>query len=221
MCVVRVVGAVDTLQWRLLKELLMFLSEDHERDLALRYRQGDEKAKHTLARAYLPLVKRIAVEYLKFDASWEDLVSQGFVGLMKAVRRYDPDRGARLGAYAYKWIEAELREYTLRQVPMESLNEPAGEDGVEKIHLLEDEGEDQEWAFSNAQERLMRQAFLARALESLPDAERQIIVERHLRDQPTPLKDLGARFGLSGESIRQMELKALKALRGMAMREAA
>ena len=48
------------------------------------------------------------------------------------------------------------------------------------------------------------------------DPERQIIMERHLRHQATPLKDLGARFGLSGESIRQMELKALNAMREMA-----
>ena len=47
------------------------------------------------------------------------------------------------------------------------------------------------------------------------DPERQIIMERHLRHQATPLKDLGARLGLSGESVRQMEMKALKAMRGM------
>jgi len=62
----------------------------------------------------------------------------------------------------------------------------------------------------------MRRAFLAKALKRLPRTERKIIFTRHLREQPTPLKDLGARFGLSGESIRQMELKALKALKQMA-----
>ena len=62
----------------------MFLGADEERDLALRYRQGDEKAGHALARAYLPLVKRIAAE---FFGSWEDLVSEGCVGLMKAIVR--------------------------------------------------------------------------------------------------------------------------------------
>jgi RNA polymerase sigma factor (sigma-70 family) len=194
----------------------VFLSADVERDLALRYRQGDEKAGHTLACAYLPLVKRIAGE---FFGSREDLVSEGCVGLMKAIRRYDPDHGARLGSYAVIWIEAEIREFTLRQVRMESLNEPAGEAGIEKIHLLADEREDQEQALADADELRARLAFLERALNSLPDRERQIIVERHLRHQATPLKDLGVRYGLSGESIRQMELKALntlKTMRGMA-----
>ena len=184
-----------------------------ERDLALRYRQGDEKAGHKLACAYLPLVKRIAGQ---FFGSREDLVSEGCVGLMKAIRRYDPGQGARLGTYAAIWIEAEIREFTMRQVTMESLNEPAGEAGVEKLHLLADEREDQEQALGDTQQRRVRRAFLERALNSLPEPERQIIVERHLRHQATPLKDLGARFGLSGESIRQMELKALKAMRGMA-----
>jgi RNA polymerase sigma-32 factor len=218
----------------------VFLSADEERDLALRYRQGDEKAGHKLACAYLPLVKRIAVQYLKFFGSWEDLVAEGFVGLMKAVRGYDPDQGARLGAYAAKWIDAELREFTMRQSawlrPVFSQSEAleAGHkpeavstmefpkwDGrkrapFEEIDLLADEGSDQEEIVGDRQEQKRRREFLKRALDSLPDRERQIIVERHLQPEATPLKDLGARFGLSGESIRKMELKALKAMRGMA-----
>ena len=200
------------------QEQEMFLTADLERDLARRYRRGDEKAGHKLARAYLPLVKRIAKKYF---GSREDLVSEGCVGLMKAIKGYDPDQGARLGTYAAIWIEAEIREFTKRQVTMESLNEPAGEAGVEKIHLLADERDDQEQALGDAQQRCVRRAFLERALNSLPDPERRIIVERHLRDQATPLAALGALYGRSGESIRQMELKALKAMRGMAKLEAA
>ncbi len=190
----------------------VFLSADEERELARRYRQGDEKAGHKLACAYQPLVKRIAAE---FFGPREDLVSEGCVGLMKAIRRYDPDQGARLGTYATNWYDAEIREYTKRQVRMESLNEPAGEAGVEKLHLLADERDDQEQALADADELRARLAFLERALNSLPEPERQIIVERHLRHQATPLKDLGVRYGLSGESIRQMELKALKTLKTM------
>jgi RNA polymerase sigma-32 factor len=140
----------------------VFLSADEERDLALRYRQGDEKAGQKLACAYLPLVKRIAGE---FFGSREDLVSEGCVGLMKAIKRYDPDQGARLGTYATKWIDAEIREYTKRQVRMESLNEPAGEAGVEKLHLLADERDEQ--ALADADELLARRAFLEKALNSL------------------------------------------------------
>jgi RNA polymerase sigma-32 factor len=218
----------------------VFLSADDERDLALRYRQGDEKAGHKLACAYLPLVKRIAVQYLKFFGSWEDLVAEGFVGLMKAVRGYDPDQGARLGAYAAKWIDAELREFTKRQSawlrpvfsPSEALEAGRKPEAVspmefskwdgrkrapfEEIDLLADEGSDQEQILGDRQEQKRRREFLKRALDSLPDPERQIIVERHLQPEATPLKDLGARFGLSGESIRKMELKALKAMRAMA-----
>ncbi len=169
---------------------------------------------------------------------------EGFVGLMKAVRGYDPDQGARLGTYAGKWIEAELREYTMRQSAWlrpvfspsrlwkpvasqrrsrlgSSLNGTAEKGAVRRVDLLADEGDDQEQMLADRQERERRRAFLKKALESLSDPERQIIVERHLRHQATPLKDLGARFGLSGESIRQMELKALKAMRGRAMKEAA
>jgi RNA polymerase sigma-32 factor len=220
----------------------VFLTADQEQDLARRYRQGDEKAGHELACAYLPLVKSIASE---FFGSWEDLVAEGFVGLMKAVRGFDPDKG-RLSTYAYKWIEAEIREYTKRQSnwlkPPFPPSDACGVDDKPEVPAsmedllreycwkrvplketlrLADEGEDQEKMLANRQERRMRREFLERALNSLPDQERQIIEERHLNHPATPLRDLGARFGLSGESIRQMELKALKALKGMAMKEAA
>jgi RNA polymerase sigma-32 factor len=216
----------------------VLLSADQERDLARRYRQGDEKAGDQLVCAYLPLVKRCAAQ---FFGTWEELVQEGFVGLMKAVRGYDPDHGARLGTYAEKWIEAQIREYTMRQSAWlkppfppskayEVKEKPEAPSSMEDLlrqkcwkmaplkegHLVVDEGEDQEKMLADRQERERRRAFLKQALESLSDPERQIIVERHLRDQATPLKDLGVRFGLSGESIRQMELKALKALKGMA-----
>jgi RNA polymerase sigma factor (sigma-70 family) len=207
----------------------MLLSAEKERDLARRYRQGDEKAGHQLALAYLPLVTRLAVKYaLKYRFSLEDLIPEGWIGLMKAIPGYDPDQGWRLGTYAAKWIEAEIRDYTVREsafrrVMVESLNEPAGgeETGLEKIDLQADEADDQESALIAAQERRLRKEFLESALDRLPGPERQIVVERHLREEATPLKDLGARFGRSGESARQMELKALKALKGMAAREAA
>ena len=166
-------------------------------------------------------------------------MAEGCVGLMKAIRGYDPDQGARLGTYAKKWIDAELREFTTRRSawfrpvfsPSEALEagrEPEAVptmelpkwDGrkrapLEESHLLADEGDDQELMLGERQERQRRREFLKAALNSLPDMERQIIVERRLREQATPLKDLAARYGLSGESIRQMELKALKALKRM------
>jgi RNA polymerase sigma factor (sigma-70 family) len=191
----------------------VFLSADQERELARRYREGDEKAGHELACAYLPLVKRIAGE---FFGSREDLVSEGCVGLMKAIRGYDPDHGARLGTYATIWIEAEIREYTLRQANKLFPKEDGWKRApFEEIEWLADEQEDQEQMLGDRQEQKRRREFLKKALNSLPDPERQIIMERHLRQQATPLKDLGSRFGLSGESIRQIELKALKTLKTM------
>jgi RNA polymerase sigma-32 factor len=195
------------------KECHVFLNAEQERDLAHRCRHGDEKAGQELARAYMPLVKRIAKE---FFGAREDLVSEGYVGLMKAIERFDPDQGARLGTYAAFWIRAEIREFIRRDVKMESLNEPVGEEGPEQIHLLADERDNQEQALGDRQERRFRAEFVKRALNSLSDQERRIVVERRLRRQATPLKDLGARFGVSGERIRVIELKAIDAMTRMA-----
>ena len=127
----------------------MFITADQERDLARRYRVGDKNAGDQLTCAYMPLVKRVAGKFgRKFSSKLlgfrEDLVSVGWVGLMKAVRSYDPDRGARLGTYAIKWIVAELREFTMNQVPMKSLNVAAIEAHAEQRHLDMHKGEDQE-----------------------------------------------------------------------------
>ena len=74
----------------------VFLSAEEERDLARRCRQGDETAGHKLAHAYRPLVKRIAVQYMKkYFGSWEDLVSEGWVGLLKAIRGFGRRRNER------------------------------------------------------------------------------------------------------------------------------
>jgi len=91
------------------------LSEEEEIRLARSFRdQDDLDAARGLVLSHLRLVVSIARGYLGYGLPHADLIQEGNVGLMKAVKRYDPDRGVRLVSFAVHWIRAEMHEYILR-----------------------------------------------------------------------------------------------------------
>src|SRR5436190_15420220 len=91
------------------------LSAEEERRLALRFRsEGDLEAARTLVLSHLRLVVAVARGYLGYGLPHGDLIQEGNIGLMKAVKRFDPDRGVRLVSFAIHWIKAEMHEYILR-----------------------------------------------------------------------------------------------------------
>ena len=91
------------------------LSPEEERSLALRFRKdGDLEAARGLVLSHLRLVVAIARGYLGYGLPHADLIQEGNIGLMKAVKRFDPDRGVRLVSFAIHWIKAEMHEYILR-----------------------------------------------------------------------------------------------------------
>jgi RNA polymerase sigma-32 factor len=91
------------------------LSADEERQLAERYREHqDLQAAWTLVASHLRFVAGIARRYSGYGLSQEDLIQEGNVGLMKAVKRFDPDLGVRLVTYAVHWIKAEIHEFIIR-----------------------------------------------------------------------------------------------------------
>ena len=91
------------------------LTPDEERDLAVRLRDhGDMMAARRLVLSHLRFVIRIARGYLGYGLPLPDLIQEGSVGLMKAVKRFEPDMGVRLVSFAVHWIRAEIHEYILR-----------------------------------------------------------------------------------------------------------
>ena len=91
------------------------LSEDEERRLAERYRSDqDLDAARRLVLAHLRFVARVARGYSGYGLPQADLIQEGTVGLMKAVKRFDPSLGVRLVSFAVHWIRAEIHEYILR-----------------------------------------------------------------------------------------------------------
>jgi len=91
------------------------LTAESERALALRLREhGDVEAARELVLSHLRLVVSIARGYLGYGLPHADLIQEGNIGLMKAVKRFDPARNVRLVSFAIHWIKAEIHEYVLR-----------------------------------------------------------------------------------------------------------
>jgi RNA polymerase sigma-32 factor len=91
------------------------LSAEEEHDLAARFHnEEDLEAARKLVLSHLRLVVAIARGYLGYGLPHADLIQEGNIGLMKAVKRFDPERGVRLVSFAVHWIKAEIHEYILK-----------------------------------------------------------------------------------------------------------
>lgn len=91
------------------------LTQEQEHEYARRFRQEDDlDAARELVLSHLRVVVAIARGYMGYGLPQADLIQEGNVGLMKAVKRFDPDRGVRLVSFAVHWIRAEIHEFVLR-----------------------------------------------------------------------------------------------------------
>ena len=101
---------------RYLQDIRKFpmLTADEEYMLAKRWREHDDsEAAHKLVTSHLRLVAKIAMGYRGYGLPVGELISEGNVGMMQAVKRFDPERGFRLATYAMWWIRASIQEYIL------------------------------------------------------------------------------------------------------------
>jgi len=261
------------------------LEKDEEYMLAKRWVEHEDKdAAHQLVTSHLRLVAKIAMNYRGYGLPVADLVSEGNIGLMKAVRKFDPERGFRLSTYAMWWIKASITEYVLRSWSMvklgtvaaqkklffslrkmktrlnivengdltpdnakvlaeamnvsesdvtdmnrrlmardASLNAPLTQDdeGVEFQDTLVDDGPSPEMLLARGQEMSYRRELLAEAMGQLDERERDIIMERRLSENPSTLEDLGQRYGISRERVRQLEVRAFGKIQKAVMEAAA
>jgi len=107
----------DTGFYNYLKEInsIASLSEEEEYMLAKRYKEhSDLNAAHSLVKSHLKFVAKIALGFRGYGLPVVDLISEGNIGLMQAVKKFDPDKGFRLSTYAMWWIKAAIQEYVLR-----------------------------------------------------------------------------------------------------------
>ena len=115
---------------RYLTEIRKFplLSPEDEYMFAKRLKEhGDSQAAHRLVTSHLRLVAKIAMGYRGYGLPISEIVSEGNVGLMQAVKRFEPDKGFRLATYAMWWIRASIQEYVLRSWSMVKMGTTAAQ----------------------------------------------------------------------------------------------
>ncbi len=136
---------------RYFREIWAFpmLSREDEQLLALRWReQEDVDAAHRLVTSHLRLVAKIAMSYRGYGLPMADLISEGNIGLMKAVKKFDPDMGNRLSTYAMWWVRAAITEYILKSWSLVKLGTVASQKklffslrGIKRKLKIADNGE--------------------------------------------------------------------------------
>jgi len=237
----------------------------------------DSEAAHKMVTSHLRLAAKIAMGYRGYGLPQGEVISEANVGLMQAVKRFDPERGFRLATYAMWWIRASIQEYILRSWSLVKMGTTSAqkklffnlrkakskigalEDGdlrpenVERIATelnvtekevvdmnrrlsgsdaslnaqvgsgdgessaqwqdwLEDTDANQAEAYAETEELDTRRQMLMSAMDVLNDRERDILMERRLRDDPMTLEDLSGRYDVSRERIRQIEVRAFEKL---------
>ena len=251
------------------------LTPQEELELAARIKKGDQTARAWMIKANLRLVVKIAHDYANLGLPLLDLISEGNIGLIKAVERFDPAKGGKLSTYGALWIKQSIKRamasqsktirlpihlidkiYKLNRASLKmseelgreptdeelseeigissaklsqlktvsirpaSLDAPIGDDhSTEFGEIVGDE--DAQTPFELFRDKNMRDE-LSELLEVLDDRERKIIFKRFGLDggKPKTLEEIGKKFGVTRERIRQLQNIALvKLRRALAKRE--
>ena len=257
------------------------LSREEEQELALRFaRDGDKAAARQLVEANLRFVVKMAHSYKHYNVKLVDLIQEGNIGLMKAVQKFQPERGYRLISYAVWWIKAYMQNYIIRSWSMVRVGTAAaqrklffrsqpGKEGAEydsvdeaisdeddgavgagdvvllpaavrkrrveaEMHLAQRDfslaaeiGDEGKQSYVDMlpdpnltqEESMAREEILTKVSERLAevigefsDKEQDILQSRLLSDSPDTLQDIGDRYGVSRERIRQIETQLKKRL---------
>ena len=260
------------------------LERDQEYELAKRWREhGDRDAANQLVTSHLRLAAKIAMGYRGYGLPVSEIVSEGNVGLMQALNRFEPEKGFRFATYAMWWIRASIQDYILRSWSLVKIGTTANQrrlffklrsakskiaafesgdlhpdhvaviaknldvtdqdvidmnrrlDGDKSSNApLRQDGETGEWQDQLVDQSPSPEAIVVEhdvkehqhkalivAIDVLDGRERRIFEARHLVDKPLTLEDLAAKFNVSRERIRQIEVRAFEKVRKAAKNLAA
>lgn len=251
------------------------LTKDEEFKIATKYFETkDPVAAQKLVQSNLRFVVKIAAEYAKFSSRMIDLIQEGNIGLMHAVKEYNPSKGARLITYAVWWIRGYIQEYLMRQFSMvrigttanqrklfyqlqkqksdlekmmsdESLKQLSLKLGIPEDEIIEmskrlsgrdvsldkpigndddsvslgsflkkDDGSlpvDEQLALEE-QIELLKNA-IDKIHSTLSDKEKIILAERILNDEPLTLQEIGEKYSISREAVRQNEARLIQKIK--------
>lgn len=253
------------------------LSREEEYEFAMKYKNdGDLDAARKLVTSNLKFVVKVANEYKNYGLNTMDIIQEGNVGLMHAVKGFDPTKGYRVISYAVWWIRAYIQNYIIKSwslvkvgttqaqrklfyklrstknqmeigegnlssedykelanklnVTYEAVIEMDQRMGSKDLSLdaeiksdtnlshldfLADDEENQEELITKVEEEKRVKSGMVDALKTLKDRERYIVENRILADKPLTLEELGTKYNISRERVRQIENAALKKMKSI------
>ena len=196
------------------------LTREEEYELSARARKGDVAARQHLAASNLPFVVAVAKKFSS-RARLEDLIQEGNVGLMKAIEHFDSRKNVRFATYSVWWIRAYITRYLKdnrshvrggehERMSMSdfSLDTPLDDDSESTyVDRIEDAGRSPDQKYFALERNHEVAEMLQRVRRRLGELGWDILQERLTQDKPKTLEELGARWGVSRERVRQVELK--------------
>jgi len=253
------------------------LSREEEYELAMKYKNdGDLDAARKLVTSNLKFVVKVANEYKNYGLNTMDIIQEGNVGLMHAVKGFDPTKGYRVISYAVWWIRAYIQNYIIKSWSLvkvgttqaqrklfyklrstknqmeigegnlssedykelaDKLNvtyeaviemdqrmgskdlsldaEIKSDTNLSHMDFLADDEENQEDLITKVEEEKRIKSGMVDALKILKDRERYIVENRILADKPLTLEELGTKYNISRERVRQIENAALKKMKSI------
>ena len=194
------------------------LSPDEEREALARMKEGDESAREMLIEHNMRLIVHIARKYKVPGCTFDDLISIGAIGLIKAVRSFDPDSGTTLSTYAARCIENEIL-MSLRQSRKQqndvSLDEPLGTDAEGNTVSFSDLLGTPPDLVEDAVRRRVTLETVRQALPSLPEREQLVLKLRYgLEDGVVhPQHEIAQLLDISRSYVSRVEKHAIELLR--------
>jgi RNA polymerase sigma-32 factor len=173
------------------------LDRQTERDLARRWIAGDRRAGERIVEACLPFVIAVALEYRRWGIPLEDIIQQGNLGLLRAAKKFDPDKECRLATYAVYWIRAEIREYVVRGYRVVRLGTTKGERRALRAYRTTHESDPAKLALVSglSTERVEMLLPMLAARETSLDATTNDLppgVDRVVSHEPSPEEEAGS-----------------------------
>ncbi len=204
------------------------LSAREERVLAVRAQRGDAAARDELARRHQPLVRSFALRQSRGTLPLDELIQEGNLGLLRAIEKFDPAAGTRFASYALWWVRAYVWRYlrgarsSVRQradttvAADASLDAPLADDGdATWLDRLVDERPGADSRFADAEGGAQVRSALERVRARVGDIGWDVIHSRLSQDPPDTLEQIGRRWGVSRERVRQIEVATKRFLRGV------
>lgn len=201
------------------------LSKKEEEELIKKFKNGDEEAKNVLIERNLRLVAYVAKKYYQCQKEYEDLISIGTIGLIKAINNFDYDKGIRLATYAVRCIQNEILmclRSEKKLVNEVSINEPIGFDYEgNEINLMDILSDEDESVFNEVSLKINIKKLYEGVEEVLDVREKEIITLRYglFRTKPLTQRQIAKKLNISRSYVSRIEKKAIEKLEGFFMVE--